>query len=675
MKSLRKFGVFIGIFCVYFVFSTISCIFSTNPTNSDDSDALTDFSSDADTSDSAFFYTLSSDSSSITLPNLTAGQVILWANFNKGTSTISFSKVRATLSSSSNLNTSTSSSSGVVPYSSSSSSSGSSSGGAGGSRGRSVLDDTTDGSATSSDSFASLSDSSGESSANFAKIKHFVPQVSNKDLFEQAQLSNSSSRSVSLSRSVNSSPVTISNFTVGKLTKPIYIDYTYDLDSYKEASATLQAIGYDGGYTDEDSNVTSDAVCLVWVIDNYFSESGTSSGDVINSTVAHSLARKFAKYYSLEREIFGEESDYLINSSGYLDTTSMKYNSKTGNFVNIVVYDIGDDYGKEKQTGVVGYFYSKDYFETGSYSSSSVLNYTNAGKYFYIDSPFCNYDSNRTYSGTGDVSDTAITTLFHEFQHMIDFNNKDLNNLSSATWYNEMLSMLAEDVLATQLEIQDSDDAAWNVRMPTYNKYYYSSALDEYRSSDYAIYSYSTAYALGAYVARNYGGIKLIEEMSKNSYVNFESILKAIETVSGKSLSGLQLYKEVIAASVFRDGVKNSSTTYSFASTNNLPTFYKEQSASYSGTNLTLPKISIFSDDYGFSYNSKSSTSYCGPLIMQSGIVSSEGLRGHCFNIHYAGSVKSNGDVTLNFTSSSGNFDSNEQILIFVQDAFSNVVD
>ena len=703
VKSLKKYVFYVKIFCVCLIvcqiFSSCTLILDllnsleTEETKNNNSYALTDFSNNEDCPDSKYMYTLDSSKSSITLENLKDGQVILYANFNKGTSTISSSNIRATLSSSSNLNTSTSilGANGVVPYTSSSSSGSSgSSSSSGGFRGRSVLGDTSltgssggssGSSATSSDSSSSFTGSSGDisgssstSAENFAKIKHFVPQVSNKDLFNQAKSANTSSRLTSLSRSANS-PVKISDFKVGTSTKDIYIDFDTELSSYKKASATLRAIGYNGGYSDEDSNVTSDAICLVWVVDDYFSSSD-SSGKKINSTVAHSLAKKFAEYYSLEREIFGEESDYLITSSGYLDTTSMKYNSSTGNFVNIVVYDIGADYNTSEQCGVVGYFYSKDYFEKASYSSGSVLNYTNEGKYFYIDSPFCNYVSNGNYSGTGDVSNTAITTLFHEFQHMINFNNKDLNNLSSSTWYNEMLSMLAEDVLVSELGLENSEDAVWNTRMPSYNEDYYYSALDEYRSGDYAVISYSTAYALGAYVARNYGGIKVIEQMSKNSYVDFESILKAIETVSGKSLSGLQLYKEVIAASVFRDGVKNSSTTYTFASTNTLPTFYKEQSATYSGTTLRLPKISIFSDDYGFNYNSKSSKyKYSGPLIMASGLASSEGLRGHCFNIHYAGTVNSSDNVTLNFTSSSGNVDSNEQILVFVQDAFSNVVD
>lgn len=668
VKTLKKYVFYVKIFCVCLIacqtFSSCTLILDllnsleVEAPKNNNSYALTDFANNEDCLDSKYMYTLDSSKSSITLENLKAGQVILYANFNKGTSAITSNKIRATLSSSSNLNTSSSilGANGVVPYTGSSSNF----------SGRTVLES------------SSLDESLAANSS--AKIKHFVPPVSNKKLFEQAS---QNFRAASSSVNVRDTPVSISDFSVGSSTKPttkgIWIDNSSDLETYTSANATLCAIGYDGGYTDEDDgNVVSSkkAVCLVWVVDGYFSKTN-SSGSEINSTVAHSLAKKFAEYYSLEREIFGEESDYLITSAGEIDNrASMEYISETGNFVNIVVYDIGKDYNSLSNTGVVGYFYSKDYFEEGSYSSGSVLNHTNMGKYFYLDSAYCNYVSEGNYSGTGDVSGTAITTLFHEFQHMIDFNTKNLkHNLGPAVWYNEMLSMLAEDVLASELGFENSEDAVWKTRMPAYNQAYYYSALDEYRDEEkYAVISYSTAYALGSYVARNYGGVKLIEEISKNAYADFDSIIKAIETVSGKQLSALQVYKEVIEASVFRDGVKNSSTTYTFATDNNLPSFYKEQSATDSGTTLRLPKISIFSDDYSYKYNANSSQYYSGPVILGNGLTFADGLRGHCFNIHYAGSVVQDGNVSLNFSSSSGTVDSNEQVIVFVQDSFSNKV-
>lgn len=688
VKSLKKYVFYVKIFCVCFIacqtFSSCTLILDllnsleVEESKNNNSYALTDFSNDEDWLDSKYMYTLDSSKSSITLENLKAGQVILYANFNKGTSTILSNKIRATVSGT-NLNTSTTGS--IVPYTT-------------GSSGRTVFESSSDGLANTngssgdiSGSSASLSGSFSTSAENFAKIKHFVPPVSNKKLFEQAS---QNFRAATSSVNVRNTPVSISEFSVGTSTKDIWIDNStasdkangvdeQDKPPYIKAKATLQAIGYDGGYTDEDyGNVVpaKKAVCLVWVVDDYFSQTN-SSGSTINSTVAHSIAQKFAKYYSLEREIFGEESDYLITSASKIDNrASMEYISSTGNFVNIVVYDIDQDYNPLSNTGVVGYFYSKDYFEKGSYyGDAAVLNYTNEGKYFYLDSAFCNYVSAGNYSGTGDVSGTAITTLFHEFQHMIDFNTKVLqHNLGPAVWYNEMLSMLAEDVLASELGLENSEDAVWNTRMPAYNQRYDYSALDECRSGDDAVISYSTAYALGAYVARNYGGVKLIEEISKNAYADFDSIIKAIESVSGKQVSALKVYKEVIAASVFRDGEKNSSTTYTFASTNSLPTFYKEESATYSGTTLRLPKISIFSDNYSYKYDNNSSKYYSGPLIMASGLVSSDGLRGHCFNIHYAGSVVQDGNVNLNFRSFFGTVDSNEQVIVFVQDAFSNKV-
>ena len=58
--------------------------------------------------------------------------------------------------------------------------------------------------------------------------------------------------------------------------------------------------------------------------------------------------------------------------------------SSTGTKINIVVYDIGNDYSlsENQKCGIVGYFYAKDYFY--NYSEKGVT--SNNGKYFYIDS-------------------------------------------------------------------------------------------------------------------------------------------------------------------------------------------------------------------------------------------------------------------------------------------------
>ncbi len=650
--SLRS--VFFSFFAFVFCSGFVSCIaFNTDDSNSTSStsNSLADFSSDSDCEISNMKI-VDSSSNSVTLTGLTEGQPILFVNFNRGTSSISSKNVRCTVSGD-NLNTS--SSGNVIPYSTSSS---------------------------HSFSGRSAGDSSLENKVAL-NLRHFVPPVSNSELFVQA---NVSSRAADSENDSDENVVTVDDFTVDSSTKEIFIDCSTDLASYKKASATLRAIGYNGGYTEEDAetqNLSSDdAVCLVWVVNDYYDES-TSSEEKVNSTVAHSIAEKFGKYYSLERSIFGCESDYLLTSAGKIKSTTMAADS-TGTLVNIVLYDIGADYGSSSECGVAGYFYSKDYFESSSsYSSSSVLNYTNEGKYFYIDTPYCNYVSSASdkasnsvrYAGTGDVSGTAITTLFHEFQHMINWNTKSYKNLDPSTWYNEMLSMLAEDILATVLELEDSDDAVWNARIPYYNEYYYYSALDEYRNDDYAVLSYSTAYALGSYLARNYGGIEFVSALSQNEYVDWDSILNAVQSASSQTKSKLALYQEVIAASVFRN---------EFAESNDLPSFnVAKSSSSYSyadGTfeNLEMPEIDIYSDSYKYSYSSSSSSLltsyYIGPLIMKSGVVSSSGLRAHGFNIHFAGYATSD-TVTLTFASSSGDVDSNEQILVFWQDEFSNKAD
>ena len=130
------------------------------------------------------------------------------------------------------------------------------------------------------------------------------------------------------------------------------------------------------------------------------------------------------------RSVFGKESDVMYSSYNgkYFDTKPIEFLSETGKFVNIVIYDIG-----AKNNGVVGYFYSKDYFPRGKEYIDEVLNYSNEGKYIYIDSQWAEADEN-----------ICISTIAHEFEHMINYNQKSiLNETNSNDAFNEMMALIA----------------------------------------------------------------------------------------------------------------------------------------------------------------------------------------------------------------------------------------
>lgn len=293
---------------------------------------------------------------------------------------------------------------------------------------------------------------------------------------EQIDLKNyaSSARSASVS-----SETAISG-KVGE-TKEIYVDNNTNISTFVQKSATLRAVG---------------TYCYVWVVDDFYSS--TAGENKVDSAIAQEYADAFDKMYPMITNVFGKESDKICY---YYDDDwrNMENYSSTGTKINIVVYDIGNDYSlsKNQQCGIVGYFYAKDYIY--NYSEKGIT--SNNGKYFYIDSGYANSNF-----------DTTISTLAHEFQHMVNYNQKTVLNdgLTSGQWYNEMLSMLCEDMMQEHLGIKDEDSP--KARTKVFNAYYYYSGISEY-NSDNQICSYATAFSFGSFIARNFGGA---ETCSKN---------------------------------------------------------------------------------------------------------------------------------------------------------------
>lgn len=446
---------------------------------------------------------------------------------------------------------------------------------------------------------------------------------------------------------------TISDFTVNKSTKQIYVDTNREISTFGKKDATLRgkALGANG------SGV------LVWVINDNYSDS-TSSGNKVTGTIAQQVAEKFIDHYASERQVLGSESDRLIGTDSKLESNSMEYTSDTGKLVNIVIYDIAGDYNSGNRCGIVGFFHSKDFFQKSSLYTN-VAKYSNAGKYFYLDSAFCNYDpqiglgesdDSRVFPGTGNVSETAISTLFHEFQHMINFNQKNIKSgASSATWYNEMLSMLSEDMMENALGFTSS--SVYKDRLPLFNSNYYMSGIDEFRTSN-SIVSYSTAYAFGSWCARNFGGLEFITQVSTNSYVNMESIIQAIKSCTGKTYTDRQLFKMFIQACVFREP---------FAGNNGFSTFNTNQTPSLEtneGKNYTLNTFNLFDSVFAFTMNNKN---YTGPVIF-SNEVGPRIMRPHGFAIRYAGKATSD-TITLTFSTKTN---PSEDVMIYIQDSFKN---
>ncbi|MBR6079029.1 MAG: hypothetical protein IKP60_02595 [Treponema sp.] len=464
-------------------------------------------------------------------------------------------------------------------------------------------------------------------------------------------------------------------------TRSIYVDQDSNLTKYEQEVMKLYAIGYDTSDTSTNPKIKA----LVWVNPSNVAE--TSSGNKVSIGVIDDIITKFIKNYALEEAIFGTTSDVIITRSGTDNMSSYP----TKDYINIVLTDIGKDYGlaAKSQCGVVGYFWAKDYYAS-SYSSSGAYKSTNEGKYFYIDIPYCNYVSGTngsySYDGNGNkVSDTVISTLFHEYQHMINFNQKNMrNNLdtNNCVWYNEMLSMLCEDLLQAQLGLTEK---VQDGRIPNFNGYYYYSGAAQYLDQNSWV-SYGTAYAFGAWLARNYGGAPLVHEMSTNNKVGIDSVVNAVNEVNHTNLTWNDLFKEYVQAVGFRETYANAKSLPTLnrvpnAATTNITVTPAAQARILHATNTDASSYQSYVNNIGTltgnittginlwakKYkNVANSTNYYGPILTKIGV--NLDLQPTGFIFHPIGNTGTQNSVTLCFT---GTSDPNDKVFIFIQDAFS----
>ena len=227
--------------------------------------------------------------------------------------------------------------------------------------------------------------------------------------------------------------------------------------------------------------------CYIWVPDNYWGN-GTNA---VSQSIVTNLQEKFDSMYPRITNVFGYP-DSIENTR-----------------IHILIFDLFSD----NRTGnIFGYFMSKDY------SPYDETYHSNECCMFYLDAYL-----------TKDKLEMAYSTLAHEFQHMINHYNKTLlayNTESTQTWFTEMLSMLCEDMLQNYLGISDENSPI--SRMQSFNTGYYQHGITEWQNSQN---SYANIYAFGAYLIRNFGGIKLLSAIGKNKKNNKDSITQALQTL------------------------------------------------------------------------------------------------------------------------------------------------
>ncbi|UBH08434.1 M30 family zinc metallopeptidase [Macrococcus armenti] len=208
---------------------------------------------------------------------------------------------------------------------------------------------------------------------------------------------------------------------------------------------------------------------LVWVADPN-----------VTRADAEKLGREFDNNIApLIHENFGEESDLDGNGK-----------------VNILLFDIKDGFGVTSNGYVGGYFHGRDL--------KPEMRGSNKMEIFYMDTyPSMGYPANAPKDIT-----KIYSTVAHEFQHMVNFNAKHIEQSSGMdTYLNEAFSMAAEHIYNGP--IQDRIDYYNNSRsiQNGHSLTYWTNAGD-------TLSNYSLSYLFGQYLNEQAGiGDKIYKEV------------------------------------------------------------------------------------------------------------------------------------------------------------------
>jgi len=283
----------------------------------------------------------------------------------------------------------------------------------------------------------------------------------------------------------------------------------------------------------------------IWVSDDSFDKEDGSNDCIKSKCVTQNMVDALANTFLLRDGLDNDIYDWVTNIYGeeWNSAAQTKYNELIGedNEITILLTDIDGD--NSPNGGVIGFFWSKDNFDKSFVSGS------NERVMFYADAVmFANGED--IWSIDDSWPKEMVSTLAHEFQHMINFYQKYiLLDADTDTWINEMLSESTEDLVATKIRhtgprgVDYQDGSAGSVgnikgRYPLFNQYNTLSLTAWNRKLE----DYSKVSAFGAYLLRNYGGAKLSHDIMHNGFEDEQAVVDAVNKSpegSGKTFANL----------------------------------------------------------------------------------------------------------------------------------------
>ncbi len=328
--------------------------------------------------------------------------------------------------------------------------------------------------------------------------------------------------------------------------EPVY-DYTEGVSTRQFYDANGAAIDADGPGVGDDitaqvvRTVVGSTTLVIWVDDSEWSTNESDIHKVTPNRVV-ALADKFLTsgtnndIYDWVTNIFGAPWGPHIYAADLIGWSPLE--------VHILMFDIdGDGLPGAGEARTVGYFYARDNFRHTD--SGAVTDKSNELVMFTMDAALfgCHDTGDDDLDGYDwDLTDswpaTVVSTLAHEFQHMIHFYQKGvLKGANSETWLNEMASQVAEDLIASKLATDGPRGVAYDDptagaanntagRLPYFN-YYNDISLTGWGTVD-VLGSYGISYAFGAYLARNFGGAHFFQDLVQSSYGDYRAVEDAI---------------------------------------------------------------------------------------------------------------------------------------------------
>lgn len=404
---------------------------------------------------------------------------------------------------------------------------------------------------------------------------------------------NSRENNINFEKNFLSTQVNFSKNTVENPNKIIDMTFRYDYDKQIESNGverTVQnlqkniegdSINFNAlkmGNTKEKIVVKAKLIKAITNYDrrvNFWVDETKYSGDKyeqhkINNQMIDVLANKFIgnnqNIYNDLTYIFGAEWFENISSKNYLIN-----GQKT---IDILLFDINKSYEGGR---VIGYFNPDDLFlkNYSFYSNERVMFYLDA--YTYGDSIPWN---------SGDYwPDNTISTLAHEFMHLITYYQKTiLRNGRISTWLNEMLSLIAEElvsynartygprgVLGDNLKAGNINNGRGRLAYSNYyNHFPVNSNMDNY-------IEYAVTYSYGAYMLRNYAsgenGLNFLRDIVYSEYPDTNAIEFALRNKGiGKDFA--DSIKEWVKASVLSNEIFEGGEKFKFSTGNGFISTY-----------------------------------------------------------------------------------------------------